>query len=165
MLPEIDWETVWKRVRFPPLSSGTMTFLFKLMHHLLPTEERISNTLGTMPSSCRTGCPDNVEANLEHCFISCNSVREVSSWLVDTVHIFFPLANPASLLNLNLPDNDALLWIVANTLQFIWRERSARKKATLVSCLAHLRSEALTMKEAFHRQLADRILEIIEYQV
>ena len=65
--PHIDWNMTWKRVRIACLLSNTMTFLWKLMHQLLPTEERISSSVGNMPSSCRSGCADNIEANLEHC--------------------------------------------------------------------------------------------------
>ena len=104
----------WKRVRIACLSSNTMTFLWKLMHQLLPTEERISSSDGNMPSSGRSGCADNIEANLEHCLFECTLSSEVGSWLLETVQAFFPSATAASIISLDLSDNNAVVWIVAN---------------------------------------------------
>ena len=160
--PLLDWNIIWKRVRLACLSSSMMTFLWKLIHHLLPTEERISSTLGNIPSTCRLGCADNTEANLEHCLFSCILSIEVGSWLLETVRTFFPRANAASIINLDLPDNDAVLWIVAYTLQYVWSKRLLKRKATLISCVATLKSEALKLEGTHHSQLAAVILGIIE---
>ena len=162
--PHIDWSTTWKRIRFPFLSSNTMTFLWKLMHKLLPSEERLSSTLGNISPHCQLGCPDNTEANLEHCFFSCLLTYEVGAWLLDTVHIFVPNANAQSVLNLDLPANNALIWIVANTLYFVWAKRSSKKKVSLISCLTHLRSEAIRLEETHHRQLPTCILGMLDTQ-
>lgn len=162
--PHIDWRSTWKRIRFPFSSSNTMTFLWKLMHKLLPSEGRLSSTLGNISPLCQLGCPDNTEANLEHCFFSCLLTYEVGAWLLDTVHIFVPNANAQSVLNLDLPANNALIWIVANTLYFVWAKRSTKKKVSLISCLTHLRSEAVRLEETHHRHLPTRILGMLDTQ-
>ena len=163
--PHLDWSTIWKRIRLSSLSSNTMSFVWKLMHHLLPTEERISSTLGNMSSSCRLGCPGNIEANVEHCLFSCLLSSEVGSWLVTTVQTVFSLANTANILNFDLPDNCALSWITANTLHYTWTKRSLKKRANLASCLADLKSEALKLEETQHSHLVDTIFGIINVQL
>ena len=39
--PETDWEVTWRRARLPFLGSELTTFLWWLLHRLLPTQERL----------------------------------------------------------------------------------------------------------------------------
>ena len=89
---------------------------------------------------------------------------EVGAWLLNTVHIFVPNANALSVLNLDISDNIPLLWIIANTLYFVWTKRSTKNKVSLISCLTYLRSEALRLEETQHRQLPTCILGILDTQ-
>ena len=51
--PEIDWKTVWHRARLPGLGHVLVSFLFKVMHDLLPTQERVSRTNPTVTATCK----------------------------------------------------------------------------------------------------------------
>ena len=159
--PDYDWITTWKRIRLSAMSSSTMTFLWKLLHHLLPTEERLFQTLGNVSSSCRSGCPENTVASLEHCLFSCSLICEIGMWLLNTVQSCFPLVNAENVLKLDFPANNTIEWVVAYTLEFIWRNRSSRKKVGLTSCLGYLKFEAMKLEETPYSQLAARILEIL----
>ena len=101
---------------------------------------------------------------MEHCLFSYVLSFEVGNWLLETVQKFFPLANAESVINLNLSDNTALLWIAANTLHFVWNKRSSKKKVSIASSLANLKVEALKLDGTHHSQLAAGILEILESQ-
>ena len=46
LCPDIDWEVIWMRIRHPSFSSDTVSFLWKLVNELLPTEERLNATIG-----------------------------------------------------------------------------------------------------------------------
>ena len=165
--PDTDWKTTWGKVRHPSLSSSTASFLWKLLHHLLTTEERLANTLGNTLPSCRFGCVGQ-EATLEHCFFKCNLTNDVGSWLLDSVQRFYPSADEKKILSLNFTSSDSFLWATANTLQFLWNNRALKKKATLHSCLAHLKMEALKLSDTTHEDLVSSILDIInseEHQV
>jgi hypothetical protein len=39
-----DWENSWRLVRLPGLGPGNTSFLFKLMHEILPTQECVART-------------------------------------------------------------------------------------------------------------------------
>ena len=159
--PDMDWKSVWDKVRHPSLSSSTASFLWKLLHDLLTTEERLANTLGNTPPSCRFGC-EGQEATLEHCFFKCNLTNDVGSWLLVSVQRSCSSADEKKVLSLNFSSSDSILWNTANTPQFLWNNRALKKKATLYSCLAYLRMEALKLSDTTHEQLVPSILEIID---
>ena len=88
-------------------------------------------------------------------------ICEIGMWLLNTVQSCFPLVNAENVLNLDFPTNSTIEWVVANTLEFIWRNRSSRKKVGLTSCLGYLKFEAMKLEETRHSQLAARIQEIL----
>ena len=38
--PDTDWEQCWRLARLPGIGPENTSFLFKLMHQILPTQER-----------------------------------------------------------------------------------------------------------------------------
>ena len=52
--PTNDWERTWRRCRLKGLGSEATSFLWKLVHHLLPTEDRLSNILPNNTSNRQT---------------------------------------------------------------------------------------------------------------
>ena len=158
--PECDWSLTWERLRVPFLSSETISFLWKLVHDLLTTEERLNLTLGNVPASCRYGCEAHLLANQIHCFFNCSLTYIVGQWLLKTVRIFGP-TNEENILKLNVPNNNALIWIIAKTLHYSWIKRSSNKTCDSPSFLASLEAELMIMNETRYKQLADEIKLII----
>ena len=39
--PELPWDSIWPSIRLPGLGSEITSFLFKILHNLLPTQERV----------------------------------------------------------------------------------------------------------------------------
>ena len=159
--PGIDWKTTWSKVKYPFLSSSTATFLWKLLHDLLPTEERLSTTLGNTTSTCRFGCPNQV-ATLVHCFFDCHLTSDVGSWALRMVHKFCPSMEEEKILKLDFTAGNNLFWVTANTLQYLWNIRTSKKKARLDNCLSHFNAEALRLEETNQEHLVPSILEIID---
>ena len=161
LFPNIDWRTTWGKIRYPFLSSNTATFLWKLLHELLPTEERLSMTVGNIPSTCRFECADQV-ATLMHCFFKCHLTNEVGSWVLNFVHNACPSVQEEKVLKLDFSAGNSLFWVTANTLQYLWNSRVSKKKVNLHSCIAHLKIEAFKLSDTTHEHLVSSILEIIE---
>ena len=131
-----------------------------MLHELLTTEERVSNTLGNIPSSCRYGCLDQT-ATLEHCFFHCHLTQNVGPWILGVVQRACPTADEKSILKSNFSIGDSFLWTTANMLHLLWTNRAANKKVSLYSCIVHLKTEALRLEETIHQCLVPSILEII----
>ena len=161
LFPDLDWRVIWQKVKLPCFSSSTMSFLFQLLHDLLPTEEWLSLTLGNSDDKCRFNCSINSVANSEHCFFFCRKSREVGSWLQKLVERY-GATSKSNILKLNVVENNAVVWIIGNTLHFIWSKRACSKKADLRTCLAQLNTEVLWLKEMHNLELGNQIVEILE---
>ena len=90
------------------LPSETTSFLWKLVHCLLPTEERIHNTFGNFLANCRFGCPDDAVADLHHFFL-CHLTAEVGSWLLRIVEHSKPGTSTENILRLDIDGSEALI--------------------------------------------------------
>ena len=155
--PDIDWDSIWTRIKIPSLPSAITSFLWKLEHDLLTTEVRINATLGNISATCRFGC--GVVADLEHCFFRCCLTDNVGNWLLNLIRKFEP-TNEDKILKISLL-NEALIWTVAMTLHFIWSRRAASKIAELHLCVALLKAEVEIMKDTKFNGLADEITKVI----
>ena len=70
--PGCNWQATWSNVRMKGLTSELMSFLFKLVHQLLPSRNRIArmNVGGTSDNRCLL-CNTNSEENFIHAFFMC----------------------------------------------------------------------------------------------
>ena len=115
MHPEYDWIPTWEKLRLPIFSSKIVSFLWKMLHDLLTTEERLHNTLGNIPDKCSHGCEDFSVANQIHCFFNCSLTYDIGQWLLKIVRIFGP-SSESDILKLNVPNNQALVWIILSAM-------------------------------------------------
>ena len=99
--PEYDWVSTWEKARLPVLSSNVRSFLWKLIHDMLTTEERLNSTLGNIPASCRYGCEDHPVADQIHSFFNCSLTCIVGQWLLKSVRIFGPISKEDAFLVLS----------------------------------------------------------------
>ena len=69
--PSTDWERSWRLARLPGLGTENVSFLFKLLHDILPTQERVSRTKTRASPACPVlGCGDAVETRA-HALLLC----------------------------------------------------------------------------------------------
>ena len=158
--PENDWISTWEKMRLPFLTSQVVSFLWKLTHDILITEERVNATLGNIPKECRYGCEGNPVANQVHCFFNCLLTYDLGQWHLKTVRTFGP-TNESDVLRLNVQSNHALVWLVAETLYYCWTKRVSRKVADPARFKAHIDAELMLMMETQFSQLAEDIKGIL----
>ena len=149
--PRTDWELTWRRARMKGLGSEATSFLWKLLHQLLPTEERLSRILPNTSALCKF-CPDiQVAANLEHCFFNCIKTKEVGSWLLSLIKQYDPTTSSATLIKLEFETSGAtempLVWLTAHALLYIWGMRLNGKTASLILTRANLESKISLLRE------------------
>ena len=112
------------------MGSEATSFLWKLVHHLLPTEDRLSNILPNNTSNCKL-CPAPIMADLSHCFFNCISTKEIGGKLLITIAHFDSSVTPDNLLRLEFQADGSqempLVWITAQTLLYLWTVRCTGK--------------------------------------
>lgn len=161
-----DWPNTWRRARLKGLGTQASTFLWKLLHRILPSEDRLSRILPNNTSYCKI-CPTAVHADLVHCFFQCISTRVVGGLLLSAVKSHDPVATPSRLLRLEFETEDSmempLVWLISQTLLYMWGVRADGKivdqfqtRATLESRIALLRETRFVNETTLVKVLVDQ---------
>ena len=163
--PATDWECSWRRARLKGLGSEATSFLWKLLHLILPTEERLSRILPNTPNHCKY-CPNPITADIPHCLFMCVSTREVGSWLLSLVRKHDHSVTPNNLVKLEFQAEDStempLVWIISQTLLYMWGVRASGKTVSLIITRATLESKISLLRETRYRNEQVVIQEIFE---
>ena len=102
--PNTDWELTWKRARLKGLGSEATSFLWKLLHRILPSEERVARIIPNSSPNCRQ-CPTPTLSNLEHIFFSCVCTQHVGRSLLSAIRLHDPYVTPSGLLWLEFSEH------------------------------------------------------------
>ena len=146
----------------PSLSSAHISFAWKLVHGLLPTEEKVSRTLGRLPPNCRQSCIGSIVSDLEHVFFWCDCSRTVGPWLLSLLRNYIPDILPKNILELSFDAGcDSLVWISVQILQYIWNKRTSNKAASLLDCFSILHDNATLLMGTKHENIPIRIIPLL----
>lgn len=164
--PAVNWEQTWSLACLGGLSSDDKTFLWKMLHNILPTQERLHRMgMKNAPSPNCTFCSSNEVENLAHAFITCPLNKQVSDWLLPALepHVLGFLPHQLVHLNLKLIDEDSKLpvvWVVAQVLGKIWMMRKEKKKPQLFQIRATLEAGIEILRKTRFKE-ACKMLELI----
>ena len=158
--PHNDWENSWRLARLQGLESDQITLLWKVLHNLLPTQNRLSRILKDQNSSCKL-CTDPMD-DLPHLF-SCRYSTDVCQALLRTVTSVMPSATPQKILLLSLeiePDLELpVVWIVSSTLLYVWSQKTSKKQCTLVETRAVLEARVNMLRRGKKLQEASTLID------
>ena len=158
----IDWEKVWSLATTPGLSSEQSSFIWKMVHDLLPTRERLYrlNMQDTENPSCDL-CTLAVTDDLEHALLLC-PYNAASSYTLRLIQNFIPSVQPsqAVLLDLDIPPDLQLpvTFILSFCLSRIWRYRSLKKQGNPRGIRAELEAEIQILRKSRFHGAADKTL-------
>ena len=151
-----DWESAWSRGRLHGLGSELMSFLFKVLHDLLPTQERVARTSVTVNGNCKL-CDLNVMEDLVHALIRCpgnQGAGQAGDELQDQ-----------SVLKLQLDVEEPLqlpvVWFLAVAWLSLWESRKLGKRPELYKVRADLEAKVSLLRETRHGEAAGRITLLI----
>ena len=161
-LPELNWPDIWLRARTKGLSSEATSFCFRMLHDLLPTEQRLSSILKNVSSRCKFPCQNDDTADLSHCLLTCNLVQDVGRWLITVIGQLLEFQPEYSnIIYLNLDLCDGAIWLIVNTLLYSWKKRSIGRRATVEECYACLTSDLNILRDTKHFKTAELALDIL----
>ena len=144
--PLTDWENSWRLARLQGLGSEHTSFLFKLLHQILPTQERLHRTKNEASPLCKApGCDHTAVDDLEHCLVECQANQGVGRHLLDTLRKYQPNLSTAKALRLELEVSEdlelPLVWLTSAMLLSIWNQRQSGTRV-----LPHLTRSLLEAK-------------------
>ena len=135
--PEVDWSLTWNLANSKGLNPEEKSFLWKMLHNILPTQERLFHLkMKNTPHPNCLLCDKSEPENLVHSLVTCPFNSDVSAWLLSVVHDHLPLVQPHQVVLLDLgPLEESLclplVWLISNTLSSIWGDRKDKKKPGL----------------------------------
>ena len=163
--PSNDWERSWRRSRLKGLGSAATSFLWKLLHQLLPTENRLSRILPNTSPDCKL-CQGHVQADLVHCFFQCDSTRLIGEKLLSSISPYDPDISPSKLLRLEFEAEPAmempLVWVTAHTLLYMWGVRCSGKTVNPLLTRASLESKVSLLRETRFKNEHTLIKQVVD---
>ena len=163
-MPDQDWPATWNISRTKGLTSDQTAFLFKLLHQLLPTRERISRITNEQ-GLCRI-CGHDSE-DLLHALFMCTESKASADQLLSYIHVTVPRLSPTELLRhdigSDLDDTDKLatLCIISTGLKYIWQARAEKKRVLQYKMRAELELNISILRKTGFSSSADIMLEMI----
>ena len=166
--PNNDWEQVWANLRTKGLGSELVSFQLKLLHNLLPTQERIARAgLHEGDPGLCLQCRSEREDQL-HAFFECRKNLLVGLALLGCVQQFLPDLTPEAAvlldLGISLGEEEKLAALVMLTtgLKYIWEARMARKTISTYKMRAEMEMRVTIMRKSRHKTAADLIGNLIQ---
>ena len=162
--PEYDWKIIWPRIRLRGLSPELSTFLFKVLHDLLPTQERIARTSASEDGMCKL-CLVQTD-DLAHSLVSCPANQGVGEAVLHCLpdHVKDGVQDHEVLrLHLHLDDDLELpiVWFLAVAWNSIWESRKVRKRPELYKIRADLEAKVSLLRETRFKEAAEMITSLI----
>ena len=131
--PGTDWENSWRLARLGGLGSEHISFLFKLLHQILPTNERLNRTRNEASPLCKApGCTGTAVDDLGHSLVECPANQGVGTKLMNILRTHHPNLSTEAALRLELiVDEESelpLVWLTAATLLSLWDQKQASSR-------------------------------------
>ena len=162
--PITDWEKSWQCSRLKGLGSEATSFLWKLLHCILPTEQRLARILPNLKEECKY-CPDKT-ADLTHCFFECCKTRNVGMWLLSLVNQYDTIATASGILKLEFEVENSLempiAWLIAQSLSYIWGVRCSGEVVNLLKTRSVLESKINLLRKTRFTNESVLIFQIFE---
>ena len=164
--PLNDWSYAWKLARLPGLGSEHITFLWRLVHNILPTKERVNRLTPATPPLCKL-CPTQCVETRRHAFFECAFNQEAGQALLRSLLLVDSQVTPDRVLRLELSLEDQYqhptIWYLAAVLLSIWKCRLQGRSARLYTTRAEVESKVALLRETRYQSSADIISEMLKW--
>ena len=129
--PHRGWMDSYRTARLPGLSPDNKSFMFRLLHTLLPSRERLHHLTPAASPLC--WCRERVPETYKHLFFTCQHNRDAAQSLLRCIQSYQEDLTEEKVLRLELTADDPFRLpsaaLLAVGLEYIW-ERRKQKKST-----------------------------------
>ena len=160
----VNWPRSWQLARAQPLGPQLNSFLFKLLHQLLPTGERVAKILPSSSPLCSQCIHKEVET-LHHALFACAANLGLSYLLLQALKEFDPLITPHKVLTLNFELNSELqlpiTWSIATFLSSLWSARADTKKVSIYAVRSEVEAACRILRESKFKNASHTVDQVI----
>ena len=165
--PDTDWELCWRLARLPGLGPENISFLFRLIHQTLPTQERAARIKPSVNPKCKAkSCQGDEEENLGHALVTCQANNRVGLNLLECLREVQPglQAEAAIRLEFHVEEDFELpvVWLTATVFRTLWNLRQSSTKVSQYLVRSQLEAEINLLRETRHKDAVAKIEELAE---
>ena len=146
------------------LSSESMTFLFRMLHQILPCRDRLARIFPRVEANTCKICDSGDSDTLLHSLAACPSSRDSFNWMMNGLGKYSDNLTPQKILLLDiepsltavpLPHHQlSLIWFTAEVLRRIFGYRRDEKKCRLYEIRAELEAEVNLLRRSKYADVA-----------
>ena len=160
MAPGIDWGRSWLAVCVPGLTPEMRSFLWKMLHCILPTQDRLHRM--NMPNASSPLCVQCTEGELddvEHALLRCKKIKPGADFLLETLRSEIPDLTFERIKYLDFRTEDLLVptYLTAATLSQLWISRLCTRNFSLQSVLANVEQNIMTLSKSRFEVAASKL--------
>ena len=150
--PWTDWEISWRLARLPGLGPEQSSFIFKLLHQILPTQERVSRTSPGTNSFCKhSECTGQSVEDISHCLVHCRGNDGTGMKILESARTVAPGQTVEQFLQLDLgveasKELATVFWLSVGFLA-IWNLRTTGKRIEHYLVRAQLEAKINLLRE------------------
>ena len=164
--PAINWESVWTLAVTKGLPSDLATFLWRMLHDLLPIPSRLFKLkmANVLSDKCNL-CNENSTGDLTHSLLLCpynNGTGELVTKFLSKLNVTL---EPQQVVHLDFHVGDhqlASMFLVSTVLQEIWKCRKEKKPCRPHSIRATLEAKVNILRKSRYQTAADTLLAYLE---
>ena len=150
--PQTNWEECWRLARLKGLGAENTSFLFKLLHNTLVTQERLARTIPNLSSLCKfPGCPGTEDEDQSHAIISCLGNNGTGIAVLNALRTFVPGLTAVEALRLDFSADPTLemplVFAIAVALGAIWNLRQKKIRPQHYLVRAELEARVALLRE------------------
>ena len=155
--PEVQWPMVYRCIRLKGISPDSKSFLFKLVHMLLPSRERLNHLSQNNSPLC--WCNSGASETYQHLFLECEKNREAGQALMNCISSYDRSLSETKLLRLELGTDEPFLLasvsLVATGFELIWENRKSKKITALFTLRAELEASISIKRRSRLRRIRE----------
>ena len=163
--PENDWSRTWRLARHKGIRSEISTFLWRLLHNILPTQERTSRIVRNSLPQCKL-CHDQAVEDQPHALFHCPYNSNASTALFNSISSILPNITSRQILlldlNLDATYEFSVVWMIGNFFELVWKNRLEKKQVRLYTIRADLEARASLLRETRHSTDLEIISELLQ---
>ena len=150
----------WRAVCVPGLSPVMRSFLWRMLHDILPTQERLHRmNMPNAPSPLCLSCSEGEIDSLEHALLKCSTIKSGAEFLLEALKSEIPDMTLERIKYLDFQSEDLLAptYLTAATLLQIWSSRSSARRFSWLSVRANVEQNILTLRKSRYKSAASKV--------
>ena len=162
---DTDWEQCWRLARLPGLGPENTSFMFRVLHQTLPTQERVARIKPGSSAKCKMeGCQADTDETLCHALIHCQANDGVGHRLLDRIRGVQPDLGAEAALRLELHVDAEhelpVVWVMATIFRCLWNLRQSTTKVKQYLIRSQLEAEINLLRETRYKDSVAKIEEL-----